>query len=110
MSKSYKHKHYLALLGQAKNRNRRNKIIDVADKEELTAICDCIHNVLKGNVKLKNNQIMQLRKYKKHLRSLTNKRMSVKKRKDTLKQHGGFLPLLIPAAVSILSRLIGISK
>ena len=85
----------------------RRILIDIADKGEINAICECVDNLLKGNISISNAQKKRLNKYKKYMRFITQKKASMKKRKLALKQHGGFLLMLIPAALSVLSLLIG---
>lgn len=70
-------------------------------------ICECIYNLLKGNIPLKARQKSKLSKYKKTLRQLSNKKLALFKKRRLLVQKGsGFLSLLIPAALSVLSGLI----
>lgn len=102
---AYKRRDFLNLLGKSKTKHRRNLLIELADRGELNAVCECIDNVLRGNVRLPRSKINKLNKYKKHLRLLTKKRLSNKKRKATLKQHGGFLSILLPTALSLLSTI-----
>ena len=103
---AYNRRYFLNLIGNA-NTNRRKFLIDIADKGEINAICECADNLLKGNITISNAQKKKLSKYKKYMRFIAQKRTSIKKRKTALKQHGGFLPMLIPAALSVLSSLIG---
>ena len=102
-----KRKDFLTLLGSAKTRKRRNSLIDYADKFDILAVCECITNALRGNIKLTPANFKRLKRHKKCMRALSNEKLSLKKRKATLKQKGGFLPLLIPAAVSAISSLLG---
>ena len=102
-----KRKDFLTLLASAKTKKRRNALIDYADKDDILAICECITNALRGNIKLTPAKIKRLKRHKECLRVLSKTGVSLKKRKAALKQNGGFLPLLIPAAVSAISSLLG---
>ena len=44
-----KHKEYLTLFSKAKNKARRNKLVDVADGSEVRAVSECIKNILDDN-------------------------------------------------------------
>ena len=103
---AYKKRDFLSLIAKAKNPKKRNQLIDYADNEEILAICECIYNVLQNNIPIEDKDYKKLKKFKTTLRSLIRK-TSMKKRKNTLKQHGGFLNVLIPAALSVLSGLLG---
>ncbi len=105
-SRVYKRHNFLALLCENRNKpKQRNKLIDYANNKEIHAICEIILNVLNGNIKLANANIKKLKRYKTALRSLTYKKNSLANRKKTLKQHGGFLSFILPAAIGLLSQL-----
>ena len=80
-------------------------LIEFADKDDMKSISECILNALRGNITLTPKTYAKLKKHKTVLRYLINKRVNNKKRKAALKQKGGFLPLLIPLAVSLLGGL-----
>ena len=102
-----KNRDFLNLLNQTKNSTKRKVLIDIANKGNLEAVCQCVRNVLKGNIKLNDNQFNKLKRYKKVLRLLSKKQTSQKKKKNILKQHGGFLRFLIPAIIGGISSLFG---
>ena len=102
-----KHKDFLTLLGNSKQRKRRNALIELGTNEEIDSISECILNILQGKVKLKSQEIKKLQKIKQYLRLLANKKCSIKKRKTLLKQKGGFLAALIPLAISAVTSLLG---
>lgn len=67
---------------------------------------ECAINVLKGNVHLSKSQFSRLKKYKSKLRELSKKNTSTKKRLS-IEQRGGFLPLLLaPIVGSLLGGLL----
>ena len=74
------------------------------------AICECTLNVLNGNVPLSSNQKKSLRKHKITLRKICAKRGSLFTKKKLIVQHGGFLNILIPAALTVLTNLINGSR
>ena len=70
------------------------------------AICECTLNVLKGNVPLSKHQKKSLEKYKSTLRKIGSKKGSLFTKKKLIVQQGGFLNILIPAALTAISTLI----
>ena len=81
-------------------------VIGAADKDLITCLCECAHNVIKGNVPLSKAHLTRLQRHKKHIRELAKKR-TTQQRKRKLLQTGGFLPaLLAPLAASALLDLV----
>ncbi len=95
----------LKVLKKAKPALRKG-ILKCADKQLICCICECSHNILKGNVKLTAKNRKQLLKYRKHLRDLASKKVSLKKKKNLLIQSGGFLPALIAPILSVATSLL----
>ena len=87
-------------------KQKRNYIIDVAGKELVHCICDCVLNVLNGNIPLEYEEKERLRRHRKCLRELVKKKTSDKKRKHLI-QEGGFLGALIPILGGLVSKLFG---
>lgn len=96
----------LQLLSCCKNK-KRIKIIETCDGSLIEAIGECIRNVLKKVVPLSKPQFHKLKKHKRHLRILGNKKTALKVKRKLLKQHGGFLPALLGPVVSFLAGLFG---
>ena len=104
---AHKHRHFLALLcSMRRSLAKRNILLDSADPEHIYAICDCVYNVLKGNVKVKKHEFIKLKKYKDTLRLIVKPNLSLKKRRQTIKQKGGFLPLILPMIASLISTVL----
>ena len=68
----------------------RNSIIKGGSKDLIETICECILNLLNGNVNLNETDKQKLEKHKTSLRNLL-KRKSLKEKKKVLIQKGGFL-------------------
>jgi hypothetical protein len=100
-----KRKDYLSLLSKAKSPSRRKALISIADGQELKAIVECIINLSQGRIPIPESRIRQLKKYKNALRKLCEKSLSLKRKKQILTQHGGFLPLVLPFALKLLGNL-----
>lgn len=102
-----RHTDFLSVLAQKGNSSlKRRHLIEIADKEDINAILQCIYNVIAGNIPLKQNTYTKLKKHKRVLRTLVNKKTSNSKRKAVLKQKGGFLPTLLSAALPALFSII----
>jgi hypothetical protein len=86
------------------NRERK-KFIKSCGKDFIECICECVKNVLKGNVPLKQKQLQCLRRHRQSLRKLALKKTSLASRKRIL-QSGGFLQYLIGPVVSAVSQLL----
>ena len=99
-----KNKNILEYLGKCKAKIRR-AILANADKELVDSICQCVFNMLSGNIDLNENEKRNLVKYKKTLRTIVG-RSTLKEKKKILVQQGGFLQFLIP----IFNFITGISQ
>jgi len=68
---------------------------------QVNCLCEIIKNLCLGNIQLKRDTVNKFRPYEKTLNSLKTKKLSMKKRKNILRQKGnGFiLPLLLSLIV-----------
>lgn len=81
-------------------------IMKGATPDLIGCLCECAHNVLKGNVPLTKAQKTKLSRYKQDLRAVAKKQTS-QKRKCTILQRGGFLPaLLAPLLAPAIAPLV----
>jgi hypothetical protein len=103
-NKIQKNKDILQVLSNCKL-NIRKAILQKADRELVDAICECVFNILEGNINLTEAQKKDLYKYRHILRKLVDK-SNLKNKKKLLVQHGGFLQYLIPAAIGGISQII----
>lgn len=95
---------HLALLGKSKH---KGALLRKCPNSLIKHVCECALNLLKGNVPITRRQKTRLAPYKRTLRRLADKKVPLFKKRRLLVQKGeGFLSILIPAAVSLLSTLI----
>lgn len=95
-----------ALQGLSKaSKNIQNSIVGSAPRDLIDTICECAHNVLKGNVSLTSDQYKKLKRYRTQLRELSSRRTSLK-RKRSLLQKGGFLGAILARVAPILANLL----
>ena len=99
-----KHANMLRALHNASPKLKK-VIIKEADKDLITALCDCANNVLKGNVPLSDKQKKCLRRHKRSLRILTQQNTLARKKR--ILQSGGFLGSLLTPLLGILGSVLG---
>ena len=98
----------LKVIASLKNKKQREKILKEFNGDECLykALREIAVNTVNRNIKLSSKQKRNLIKYKSVIKSLTKPYKSKSKRKKLIIQSGGFLPYLIPAAISLLTTLI----
>ena len=77
------------MLNRTKNTKLRKAILEYADADLISALCECAHNILRGTVRLTPREKVRLRKYKDKLRLIANRRLSISRRRREIQQHGG---------------------
>ena len=102
-----KRKDFLNLLAATKNRKSREGLVNLATTDEIRAIAEIVRNSLKGNVPLDRNCLAKMKRHKKRLRLLSQKRYPVREKRELTKQTGGIWASLIPVAVSTVASLLG---
>ena len=97
----------LQMLNRTHNAKLRKAILEYADAELISALCECAHIILRGTVRLTPQEKVRLRRYRTDLHSIVNKKTAVARKRRILQQKGGFLPaLLAPLASSVLLPLL----
>ena len=97
----------LQLLKDISQSKNPKLVLQKCPKSIIKLLCECILNVIRGNVPLTKSQKSKLSPYKQSLRKLSNKKIPLYKKRKVLVQKGdGFLSILLPAAISIISSLI----
>ena len=61
----------LQMLNRTKNTKLRKAILEHADADLISALCECAHNILRGTVRLTPREKVRLRKYKDKLRLIS---------------------------------------
>lgn len=103
MHKVKRHVHLLHLLSTATPQQRK-AILRTASKEQIKLLCEICQNLLAGNISINTKK---LHSYRKTIRQLANKKIPIlKKKKLFLNQTGGFLPLILPTVLSLLSGVV----
>ena len=97
---------YLKLLHGAQPAYRK-VLLQQAKPEVIKLLSDCALNILKGKILLTQQEKTRLQPHRKKVRTLANKRTSIKTKKKVL-QHGGFLPaFLLPILAAVGGNIAG---
>ena len=87
-------------------KSEQKELLRVAKPGSINAICDCVHNILQGNVKVNQAQLNQLKTKKKILRELVKRKNKTPERKKILVQHGaGFLNSVLGPVLGVLGEI-----
>jgi hypothetical protein len=91
----------------SRNKKRRDKILKTASKKQLNAVRNLCHNLCNSKFNISEKCRSKLYPYRKHIRELATKRKlkTMKALRRKIIQHGGFLPILLPAIISLLSQV-----
>jgi hypothetical protein len=77
------------------------------ENDIIKLLTEIAHNTLQGNIPLNTLQLKRLRKYKQMLRTLSNRAVSLREKRDlVVRQRGGFLPILLPIIASAVGGLV----
>ena len=77
----------------------RKSILESADNDTIICICECIDNLLHGNVKISNGQKKQLSKYAKLLRTIADRKNPSQKEKTVVGAERWFFAGIVSPSV-----------
>ena len=85
----------------------RNTILKNCENNLIHIICNCVYNVVKGNIPgLTQEKVNKLAHHKTSLITVT-KKVSIKEKRKTLVQKGGdFLPFLLPLVAPLIAKTV----
>lgn len=90
-------------------KNLQSHMLQHLDDNSIDSICECLFNVVFTDLKLSKQKKSALRKHIKKnipdINVITNRGMSVSKRRQALAQHGNGIGLLLSAILPFLSKL-----
>jgi hypothetical protein len=102
--------HYLKQLKEinAADGEQRVLLLRKAPPCLITLLSECGLNVLKGNLKLTDDQYDKLKPHRRMLLRVSRDNATLKERRSALaKKKGGFLPVVLPIILSALSGFAG---
>lgn len=109
-NKVLERKDFLNLLSKNKGIKKRDFIINKASKKDIDAVSEICQNLLHGNIKVNNRSLKNLYKCRHDIRQIADKKLHHSDKRKIISQRGGFLSVLIPAAIEAVSALIKIIK
>ena len=86
--------------------NLLKAMVSNCNKDLLSSICECVLNVLNGNIRISDCTKRELRKLRNSLRSLVDKRLPLVSKRCVIQQRGGFLLPLLSALLPSLAGLL----
>ena len=95
----------LKLLKKAKAQDRK-VILQNANKSLILCLCECIKNILEGNVKLKPAEKKRLARHADILRQVADRKLNTESKRKLLIQQGGFIPALVAPILGIAGSLV----
>lgn len=78
----------------------REAVLKTCGVKEINCIIECIFNVLKGKVPLKDKDKCKLKKHKNILRKLISKGKNKLRKRIIIQKGGAFLPIILGAVLS----------
>lgn len=93
--------------------DQRNALMSYLNDDAIDDLCECVYNVLYTDLgmskKTQNNLKKHIKKNccKKSLRTITDRNVSILKRKKALEQEGGNIFMLIARALPFIANAIG---
>lgn len=95
---------FLTKLASTKSDRKKNKLIQTASADQILAILEIIHNILKSNLILNRRQKRKLARYAEYYRSIARSRSERSARKRIQEGSGIALGAILIPALSILAQ------
>lgn len=103
-AKAIDHLDFLSLVGRNTSRKLRKALLELANRNQIEAILECVENVNNGNVRVPPHKVKSLRRHSNLVHKLKRPHTSLTEKKRLLSQKGGgFLAALLPLALSTLA-------
>jgi hypothetical protein len=101
-----KHGAFLRYAAKLPAGKERTQLLKNASSDEMKTICEICSNMQNGQIRMSEKQRRQLCRYKKQIRRMANRKLSLAaKRKIVGEQKGGFIGTLLGIALPLLSSL-----
>lgn len=86
--------------------HQRNVLLRNATKEQLKALCEVCLNTIRGNLRLPPIAVQKLKRHRKTLEALANRRVPLYKKRHLINQKGGVLGQVAAFALPVLAQVI----
>ena len=87
--KRLRRRHFLTRVLKEANRNKRQQMLQYADKDQINAISEMVLNLLKKRIPINATTYGKLKRHKKVLREVGKRRNSLKRRREHLLSQNG---------------------
>lgn len=101
-----KNQPFLHMLSRTKSTRRRKALIKQATRDELATLFEICFNILRGNLPLKSHMKKKLKRERHTLRTLADKKISLKHKKKVANQKGGLLGTVASIALPLIASLL----
>ncbi len=85
---------------------RRKTLLKHASNEELKGLFELCLNILRGNLPINRTVFQRLKRHRKIIEDLSNRRIPLYKKREIINQKGGFIGGLATFALPLLTHLI----
>lgn len=97
----------LKLICNCTKKTKTKQLIQKLGNENLIkTLNDCILNTLNGNINISHKDKIKLKKFKSFLRKILKFKKIKDKKKLLVQQGHGFLPLILPGAITLITALL----
>ena len=96
---------FLRLLARS-NPKQRKILLSQATKEELATLFEICLNIIKGNIKLNRDHFKKLKRHRRIVRELGDKKVPLKDKKEIITQSGGAIGSVIGTLGSLILPLL----
>lgn len=92
------------------NTRRRKAILKQASNEELKGLFELCLNIIRGNLPITQPTFKHIKRHKKVIESLGNRRVPIYKKREIINQKGGFIGTLAAFALPLVTHLLSQKK
>lgn len=101
----FKQEPFLQLLARSTSK-QRSELLKHAKREELKALFEICLNIIRGNFPIDDKHFKQLKKHRNVLRSLGDRKVTLKRKKQLVSQEGGAIRALVTTVGSLILPLL----
>lgn len=88
------------------NPRQRKVLLKGASKEQLKGLFELCLNIIRGNLPMNSTDFRRLKRNRKTIEALANRRIPLYKKREIINQKGGFLGQLATFAVPLLAHVL----
>lgn len=92
------------------NSRRRKVLLKNATNEELKGLFELCLNIIRGNLPIDKTAFQNIKRHKRVIESLSNRRLPIYKKREIINQKGGFIGTLAAFALPLLTHLLSTNR